>query len=74
MFLAESSERYALLAIAWDQKVQVAKLVKSELKVYGKWTLESPAVGVAWLDDQVVLSTVGLISRQSHWTLFVLCF
>lgn len=50
---AESVERASLLAIAWDRKVQVAKLVKSELKVYGKWSLESAAIGVAWLDDQV---------------------
>lgn len=49
----EVSERVSLLAIAWDRKVQVAKLVKSELKIYGKWTLESTAIGVAWLDDQV---------------------
>jgi hypothetical protein len=33
--------------------VQVAKLVKSELKVYGKWSLDSAAIGVAWLDDHV---------------------
>lgn len=49
----EASEKVSLLAIAWDRKVQVAKLVKSELKIYGKWTLESSAIGVAWLDDQV---------------------
>lgn len=66
---SEALERISLLAIAWDRKVQVAKLVKSELnesgnpevkesgkwtlKVCGKWTLESAAVGLAWLDDQV---------------------
>ncbi|KAJ9681025.1 hypothetical protein PVL29_020099 [Vitis rotundifolia] len=57
----EASERVSLLAIAWDRKVQVAKLVKSELKIYGKWTLESTAIGVAWLDDQilVVLTSTG---------------
>lgn len=59
----EASERVSLLAIAWDRKVQVAKLVKSEsaksdsvkseLRICGKWTLESTAIGVAWLDDQV---------------------
>lgn len=49
----EASGRVYLLAIAWDQKVQVAKLIKSELKVYGKWSLDSAAIGVAWLDDQV---------------------
>jgi hypothetical protein len=50
---AEAAERVSLLAIAWDRKVQVAKLVKSELKVYGKWSLDSAAIGVSWLDDQV---------------------
>lgn len=65
-FLAESFEKSALLAIAWDRRVQVAKLVKSELKVFGKWTLDSAAVGVVWLDDQVMLHSVGLIIRQSY--------
>lgn len=50
----EVVERLSLLAIAWDRKVQVAKLVNSELKVYGKWSLDSAAIGVAWLDDQVL--------------------
>lgn len=55
------AERVSLLAIAWDRKVQVAKLVKSELKVYGKWSLDSSAIGVAWLDDHmlVVLTLTG---------------
>ncbi|KAJ6328871.1 hypothetical protein OIU77_010536 [Salix suchowensis] len=55
------AERVSLLAIAWDRKVQVAKLVKSELKVYGKWSLDSAAIGVAWLDDHmlVVLTVTG---------------
>uniref|UniRef100_A0A5B7BN45 RING-type domain-containing protein n=1 Tax=Davidia involucrata TaxID=16924 RepID=A0A5B7BN45_DAVIN len=51
----EASEKVSLLAIAWDRKVQVAKLVKSELKICGKWTLESAAIGVAWLDDQMLV-------------------
>ncbi|XAR49264.1 hypothetical protein NMG60_11032393 [Bertholletia excelsa] len=57
----EASEKVSLLAIAWDRKVQVAKLIKSELKIYGNWTLESSAIGVAWLDDQmlVVLTSNG---------------
>ncbi|XP_028795790.1 vacuolar protein sorting-associated protein 8 homolog isoform X2 [Neltuma alba] len=57
----EAVERVSLLAIAWDRKVQVAKLVKSELKFYGKWSLDSAAIGLAWLDDQmlVVLSSAG---------------
>lgn len=52
---AEAAERVSLLAIAWDRKVQVAKLVKSELKVYGKWSLDSAAIGVSWLDDQMLV-------------------
>lgn len=58
---AEAAERVSLLAIAWDRKVQVAKLVKSELKVYGKWSLDSAAIGVSWLDDQIlaVLTSTG---------------
>ncbi|KAJ7963418.1 vacuolar protein sorting-associated protein 8-like [Quillaja saponaria] len=57
----EVAERVSLLAIAWDRKVQVAKLVKSELKVYGKWSIDSAAIGLAWLDDQmlVVLTLTG---------------
>jgi hypothetical protein len=39
--------------------VQVAKLVKSELKVYGKWSLDSAAIGVAWLDDHVCVFFFG---------------
>ncbi|XP_057533278.1 uncharacterized protein LOC130811119 isoform X2 [Amaranthus tricolor] len=68
---SEALERISLLALAWDRKVQVTKLVKSELKesgkaepkesgqwmlkVCGNWTLESPAVGLAWLDDQMLV-------------------
>ncbi|XP_015888913.3 uncharacterized protein LOC107423794 [Ziziphus jujuba] len=57
----EALEKVSLLAVAWDRKVQVAKLVKSELKMYGKWSLDSAAIGVAWLDDQmlVVLTVTG---------------
>lgn len=67
----EAQERISLLAIAWDRKVQVAKLINSELKesgkpehkengkwtlkVCGRWTLESAAVGLAWLDDQMLV-------------------
>ncbi|KAF3667529.1 putative pyruvate dehydrogenase E1 component subunit alpha-3, chloroplastic-like isoform X1 [Capsicum annuum] len=42
-------------------RVQVAKLVKSELKVCWKWTTDSLAVGLAWLDEQilVILTAIG---------------
>ncbi|XP_031093007.1 vacuolar protein sorting-associated protein 8 homolog isoform X2 [Ipomoea triloba] len=57
----ESSHKVSLLAIAWDHKIQVAKLVKSDLKVLWEWTLDNSAVGVAWLDDQmlVILTSTG---------------
>ncbi|CAH9089153.1 unnamed protein product [Cuscuta epithymum] len=57
----ESSQKVSLLAIAWDRKIQVAKLIKSDLKVFWEWTLDSSAIGVAWLDDQmlVILTTTG---------------
>ncbi|KAK9093770.1 hypothetical protein Scep_025239 [Stephania cephalantha] len=73
---SEAFEKVSLLAIAWDRKVQVAKLVKSELikpvlKVYKEWSLDSPAIGVAWLDDQmlVVLTVKGqlcLFSKEGN--------
>ncbi|KAL3622320.1 hypothetical protein CASFOL_033731 [Castilleja foliolosa] len=50
----ETSDRVSLLAIAWDQNIQVAKLFKSELKVFEKWTVESEAIGLAWLGDQML--------------------
>ena len=62
---AETLEKCSWLAIAWDRKVQVAKLVKSELKVYAKWTLDCPAVGVAWLDDQVIFCSGYCISYSN---------
>lgn len=63
---AEAAERISLLAIAWDRKVQVAKLFKSELKVYGKWSLDSAAIGVAWLDDQVVILCLFVCLSHMH--------
>ena len=54
---AEASDKASLLAIAWDRKVLVAKLVKSDLKVYKEWALDSAATGVAWLDDRVRVCT-----------------
>lgn len=51
----EAEDRVSFLVIAWDRRVQVAKLVKSDLKEYAKWSLDSPAIGVVWLDDQVCI-------------------
>ncbi|OVA04700.1 Clathrin [Macleaya cordata] len=62
----ETSDKASLLAIAWDRKVQVAKLVKSELKVYREWALDSSAIGVAWLDDQMLV----VLTLRGHLCLF----
>lgn len=66
--LVEASDKASLLAIAWDQKVQVAKLLKSELKVIEKWNLESAAVGLAWLGDQVwfILHLLSFVIKNDH--------
>lgn len=57
----EAFDSASLLALAWDRIVQVAKLVKSELKLYKEWKLDSAAIGVAWLDENV-----NCISCSSH--------
>lgn len=57
----EELDKTPVLAIAWDKKVQVAQLLKSELKVLREWNLDSEAQGVTWLEDQmlVVLTSKG---------------
>ncbi|KAM3319422.1 hypothetical protein P3S67_006622 [Capsicum chacoense] len=44
--------------------IQVAKLVKSELKVCCRWTTDSSAVGLTWLDEQVM----DFGNFHSNWT------
>lgn len=58
---AKVVERVSLLVIVWGRKGQVARLVKIELKVYGEWSLDGTTIGLAWLDDQmlVVLISIG---------------
>ncbi|KAI3974389.1 hypothetical protein MKX01_031058 [Papaver californicum] len=63
---SDPSDKASLLAIAWDRKVQVAKLVKKELKVYREWTLDNSAIGVAWLDDQILV----VLTLRGHLCLF----
>ncbi|XP_071726434.1 uncharacterized protein [Rutidosis leptorrhynchoides] len=65
-YVAENEE--PLLAIAWDCEVQLAKLVKPDLKIYAKWTLNSSAIGVAWLDNQmlVVLTSAGQLCLYAN--------
>uniref|UniRef100_A0A453N418 Uncharacterized protein n=1 Tax=Aegilops tauschii subsp. strangulata TaxID=200361 RepID=A0A453N418_AEGTS len=47
-------ERVSWLALAWDRQVQVAKLVKSKMIRHKDWKLDSAAVGIAWLNDQML--------------------
>ncbi|KAK8969694.1 hypothetical protein KSP40_PGU002021 [Platanthera guangdongensis] len=49
------SDKVAWLAIAWDRKIQIARLVKSEMRKHKEWILDSTAIGVAWLDDQMLV-------------------
>lgn len=51
----DGGESFPLLAMAWDTKVLVLQLVKGELKIVAQWDLDSPAIGVAWLEEQVEL-------------------
>ncbi|XP_039788000.1 uncharacterized protein LOC120654510 isoform X5 [Panicum virgatum] len=48
-------ERVSWLALAWDRQVQVAKFVKSKIVKHKEWKLDSAAIGVAWLDDQMLV-------------------
>ncbi|CAM0947372.1 unnamed protein product [Alopecurus aequalis] len=47
-------ERVSWLALAWDRQVQVAKYVKSKMIKHKEWKLDSAAVSVAWLNDQML--------------------
>lgn len=58
----DSSDKTPWLVIAWDRRVQVAQLLKSKMKNFREWSLESAAIGVAWLDDQVNMSITFLSS------------
>ncbi|KAK9068340.1 hypothetical protein SSX86_012451 [Deinandra increscens subsp. villosa] len=62
------SSTVPLLAVAWDRQVQVAKLVNSEVKIYARWTLNSSAIGIAWLDDQMlaVLTSAGQLCLYAN--------
>lgn len=49
----EGGENFPSLAIAWDRKILIYQLPKSELKSVAQWEVDSPVVGVAWLEEQV---------------------
>lgn len=45
---------FPVLAMAWDKKMFIAQLTKTDLRKVGEWELDSPAVGLAWLEEQVL--------------------
>ncbi|XP_020574102.1 vacuolar protein sorting-associated protein 8 homolog isoform X2 [Phalaenopsis equestris] len=63
-----SLDKVAWLAIAWDKKIQIFRLAKSKIRRHNEWTLDSTAIGVAWLDDQmlVILSIRGQLCLFSR--------
>ncbi|CAM6071281.1 unnamed protein product [Sphagnum tenellum] len=48
-------DNWPVLALAWDKKMLIAQLLKSELRIVGQWDLDSPAVGVVWLEEQMMV-------------------
>ncbi|KAK1273312.1 hypothetical protein QJS04_geneDACA010854 [Acorus gramineus] len=51
----DALDKASFLVIAWDRRIQVVKLVKTELKLYREWSIDSEAIGVAWLGDQILI-------------------
>ncbi|KAI0500748.1 hypothetical protein KFK09_018964 [Dendrobium nobile] len=51
----DASDKVAWLAIAWDKKIQIARLAKSKMRKHKEWILDSTTIGVAWLDDQMLV-------------------
>ncbi|CAM6085101.1 unnamed protein product [Calypogeia fissa] len=52
---ADGGENCPSLAIAWDKKILIYQLPKSELKSVAQWEVDSPVVGVAWLEEQMMV-------------------
>lgn len=46
----------AMLAMGWDTKMFIWQLTHSNLRKVREWELDSPAVGLAWLEEQVNFS------------------
>ncbi|KAL5199338.1 hypothetical protein ABZP36_020541 [Zizania latifolia] len=52
---SSDEEQVSWLALAWDRQVQAAKFVKSKMIKHKEWKIDSAAIGVAWLDDQMLV-------------------
>lgn len=46
-----------MLAMGWDTKMFIWQLTQSNLRKVREWELDSPAVGLAWLEEQVSIQT-----------------
>lgn len=54
-----------MLAMGWDTKMFIWQLTHSNLRKVREWELDSPAVGLAWLEEQVSF-TKQLPDRRLH--------
>jgi len=54
-----------MLAMGWDTKMFIWQLTHSNLRKVREWELDSPAVGLAWLEEQVSI-TKRLLERRLH--------
>ncbi|CAA6655878.1 unnamed protein product [Spirodela intermedia] len=68
---ANAPDRVSWLAIAWDLKVEIFKLIKSKLTKHSSWNLDNEVVGVEWLDDQMLViltlrGYLGLYRNDGH--------
>lgn len=50
---AEDDDDLPMLAMGWDTKMFIWQLTQSNLRKVKEWELDSPAVGLAWLEEQV---------------------
>jgi hypothetical protein len=54
-----------MLAMGWDTKMFIWQLTHSNLRKVREWELDSPAVGLAWLEEQVNFAHNLLKKRSS---------
>lgn len=61
----EDDDSLPMLAMGWDTKMFIWQLTHSNLRKVREWELDSPAVGLAWLEEQVSI-TKYLSERGLH--------
>ena len=50
---AVADDNLPMLAMGWDTKMFIWQLTHSNLRKVREWELDSPAVGLVWLEEQV---------------------